>query len=125
MPVVIIVDSTIVGVAKPDPAIFSFALDVLDVKPEHVAYVGDSYAQRRRRGSRWPACGPSCSIPTTTMPVRTTTASRPWPSSTWSATRLLEQAAGDHLEARVSSAPSKIESTRASTKSRLTVYSSA
>ena len=44
VPVVIIVDSTIVGVAKPDPAIFSFALDVLDVKPEHVAYVGDSYA---------------------------------------------------------------------------------
>ena len=28
VPVVIIVDSTIVGVAKPDPAIFSFALDV-------------------------------------------------------------------------------------------------
>ena len=44
VPVVINVDSTIVGVAKPDPAIFSFALDVLDVKPEHVAYVGDSYA---------------------------------------------------------------------------------
>ena len=34
----------VVGVAKPDPAIFSFALDVLDSKPEHVAYVGDSYA---------------------------------------------------------------------------------
>jgi putative hydrolase of the HAD superfamily len=44
VPVVIIVDSTIVGVAKPDPAIFSFALDVLDVKPECIAYVGDSYA---------------------------------------------------------------------------------
>ena len=44
VPVVVIVDSTIVGVAKPDPAIFSFALDVLDAKPEHVAYVGDSYA---------------------------------------------------------------------------------
>ncbi len=44
VPVVVIVDSTIVGVAKPDPAIFSFALDVLDVKPESVAYVGDSYA---------------------------------------------------------------------------------
>jgi putative hydrolase of the HAD superfamily len=44
VPVVIIVDSTIVGVAKPDPAIFSFALEVLDVKPEHIGYVGDSYA---------------------------------------------------------------------------------
>jgi putative hydrolase of the HAD superfamily len=44
VPVVIIVDSTIVGVAKPDPAIFSFALEVLDVNPEHIAYVGDSYA---------------------------------------------------------------------------------
>ena len=44
VPVIIIVDSTIVGVAKPDPAIFSFALEVLDVKAESVAYVGDSYA---------------------------------------------------------------------------------
>jgi putative hydrolase of the HAD superfamily len=44
VPVIIIVDSTIVGVAKPDPAIFSFALEVLDVKAENVAYVGDSYA---------------------------------------------------------------------------------
>jgi FMN phosphatase YigB (HAD superfamily) len=44
VPVIVIVDSTIVGVAKPDPAIFSFALDVLDVKPEHVGYVGDSYS---------------------------------------------------------------------------------
>lgn len=44
VPVVVIVDSTIVGVAKPDPAIFTFALDVLDAEPENVAYVGDSYA---------------------------------------------------------------------------------
>ena len=44
VPVIIIVDSTIVGVAKPDPTIFSFALEVLDVKAERVAYVGDSYA---------------------------------------------------------------------------------
>jgi FMN phosphatase YigB (HAD superfamily) len=44
VPVISIVDSTIVGVAKPDPAIFSFALEVLGVKAEHVAYVGDSYA---------------------------------------------------------------------------------
>ncbi len=44
VPVIVIVDSTIVGVAKPDPAIFTFALDVLDAKPESIAYVGDSYA---------------------------------------------------------------------------------
>ena len=34
VPVISIVDSTIVGVAKPDPAIFSFALEVLGVKAE-------------------------------------------------------------------------------------------
>jgi len=44
VPVVVIVDSTIVGVAKPDPAIFAFAFEMLDVQPESTAYVGDSYA---------------------------------------------------------------------------------
>lgn len=37
-----VVDSDLVGVAKPDPAIFGFALDVLGLPPERVAYVGDS-----------------------------------------------------------------------------------
>ena len=58
MPVVIIIDSTIVGVAKPDPAIFSFALDVLDSKPEHVAYVGDSSRTTSSVRVR-PGCGRS------------------------------------------------------------------
>lgn len=37
-----IVDSTLVGVSKPDPAIFGFALEALDVEPGDAWYVGDS-----------------------------------------------------------------------------------
>jgi putative hydrolase of the HAD superfamily len=40
--VTVIVDSHLVGVAKPDPRIFGHALDVLGVEPARVAYVGDS-----------------------------------------------------------------------------------
>lgn len=39
----VIVDSHLVGVAKPDPAIFPFALDVMGLAPGRCAYVGDSY----------------------------------------------------------------------------------
>ena len=43
VPVGIVIDSAVVGVAKPDPAIFSFALDALGVPPsEAVLHVGDS-----------------------------------------------------------------------------------
>jgi len=43
VPVGIVVDSAVVGVAKPDPAIFSVALDALGVPPtEAVVHVGDS-----------------------------------------------------------------------------------
>jgi putative hydrolase of the HAD superfamily len=38
----VIVDSTIVGVSKPDPAIFGFALDALNLEPGEAWYVGDS-----------------------------------------------------------------------------------
>ena len=38
----VVVDSTIVGVAKPDPAIFAPALEVLGTAPERTLYVGDS-----------------------------------------------------------------------------------
>ncbi len=38
----VIVDSTLVGVSKPDPAIFSFALDALGVAAEETWYVGDA-----------------------------------------------------------------------------------
>lgn len=42
-PVRVVVDSHDVGVEKPDPKIFAFALDVFDgVARERVAYVGDS-----------------------------------------------------------------------------------
>jgi putative hydrolase of the HAD superfamily len=37
-----IVDSGVVGVAKPDPEIFAYALAALGVEPENAAYVGDS-----------------------------------------------------------------------------------
>ena len=38
----IVVDSHLVGVEKPDPAIFGFALDALGLPPERCAYVGDT-----------------------------------------------------------------------------------
>jgi putative hydrolase of the HAD superfamily len=37
-----IIDSTVVGVAKPDPAIFDFALQALGVDRQRTVYVGDS-----------------------------------------------------------------------------------
>ncbi len=37
-----IVDSTVVGIAKPDPAIFTPALEALGVEPEQALYVGDT-----------------------------------------------------------------------------------
>jgi FMN phosphatase YigB (HAD superfamily) len=41
-PVACVVDSHLVGVAKPNPGIFSTALAALDRPPDRVAYVGDS-----------------------------------------------------------------------------------
>jgi putative hydrolase of the HAD superfamily len=40
--VAVVVDSAVVGVEKPDPAIFRFALDALDVAPDRCLYVGDT-----------------------------------------------------------------------------------
>lgn len=39
----VILDSALVGVEKPDPAIFRAALAALDVGPEEALYVGDLY----------------------------------------------------------------------------------
>jgi len=39
----VVVDSTLAGVEKPDPAIFRAALSVLGVPPEEALYVGDLY----------------------------------------------------------------------------------
>ena len=39
----IIVDSHLVGLSKPDPAIFRHALELLGVEPEEAVFVGDSY----------------------------------------------------------------------------------
>lgn len=38
----VIVDSRVVGVAKPDPAIFDYALKPLDLLPEETWYLGDT-----------------------------------------------------------------------------------
>ncbi len=42
VPVEVVVDSHLVGVEKPDPAIFGFALDQLGLPAGRVAYVGDT-----------------------------------------------------------------------------------
>ena len=42
--VAVVVDSDVVGVEKPDPKIFSFALDALGVAAERCIYVGDTVA---------------------------------------------------------------------------------
>ena len=39
-----IIDSTVLGIAKPDARIFEAALSELDVAPNHAVYVGDSYS---------------------------------------------------------------------------------
>ncbi len=44
VPVDVILDSTVVGVAKPDPAIFRLALDAVGVAPGEVIHVGDTPA---------------------------------------------------------------------------------
>jgi HAD superfamily hydrolase (TIGR01509 family) len=40
----VIVDSHLVGLSKPEPAIFRHALELLDVEPDEAVFVGDSYA---------------------------------------------------------------------------------
>jgi putative hydrolase of the HAD superfamily len=42
VPVLAIIDSTVVGVSKPAAAIFRHALEPLGVAPEHAAYIGDT-----------------------------------------------------------------------------------
>jgi putative hydrolase of the HAD superfamily len=39
----VILDSAVVGVEKPDPAIFRAALTALEVAPEEALFVGDLY----------------------------------------------------------------------------------
>lgn len=39
----VIIDSAIVGVEKPDPRIFEIACERMDVAPDEVIYVGDTY----------------------------------------------------------------------------------
>ena len=39
----VIIDSTVVGVAKPNPEIFRFALEAMNLRAEQCLYVGDAY----------------------------------------------------------------------------------
>ena len=39
----VVIDSSLVGIEKPDPAIFRAAMEALDVAPEETLYVGDLY----------------------------------------------------------------------------------
>ena len=39
----VVIDSSLVGMEKPDPAIFRAALDALNIAPEEALYVGDLY----------------------------------------------------------------------------------
>lgn len=43
VPVVTVLDSAVVGAAKPDPAIFALALQALDVEASRAIFVGDSF----------------------------------------------------------------------------------
>jgi putative hydrolase of the HAD superfamily len=55
--VAIVVDSHVVGVEKPDPKIFSFALEELELAAERCLYVGDTVhfdVQGARAAGLWP-----------------------------------------------------------------------
>ena len=43
-PITHVIDSTVVGVAKPDPRIFELALEVVDAAPDRAVHVGDAYS---------------------------------------------------------------------------------
>jgi FMN phosphatase YigB (HAD superfamily) len=133
-----VIDSHVVGVAKPDPAIFDHALVHFDgVERARIAYVGDSVTMdvggARAAGLHPILLDPyddhpdldadrirtsaSCSTGSAHADVRSGRVARSGASATRRRAITLRQS--------VSSAPSKIDSTRASTNSRLTVYSSA
>jgi putative hydrolase of the HAD superfamily len=39
----VVIDSTVVGVAKPNPKIFDHALEPMGLRPDEVLYIGDTY----------------------------------------------------------------------------------
>ena len=69
----VVIDSAVVGVSKPDPAIFALALDALglpDVKRSTVVHVGDSL-RYDVTGAPRPGSGPSTWTRTAIAPPRT------------------------------------------------------
>jgi putative hydrolase of the HAD superfamily len=55
--VAVVIDSHVVGVEKPDPEIFTFALDILGMDPGRCIYVGDTVefdVQGARAAGLWP-----------------------------------------------------------------------
>lgn len=81
-PFALVVDSALVGIAKPDPAIYTLAVTELDLPPATVLHVGDSWerdvAAAHAAGLRtaWLAS------PSATMPVA--------PTDVWRISSLLE-----------------------------------
>ena len=76
-----VVDSFHIGILKPDPAIFTPALDALDIEPGRALYVGDTvYARRRRRAGRGDAGRAAGSVRRSCCPS-TTAAFPTWPPS--------------------------------------------
>ena len=76
-----VVDSDVVGVAKPDPAIFDHALaHFAEFERSRIAYVGDSVTMDIASAPR-PACTRSSSIRTTTTRVPRSSGSARSPNS--------------------------------------------
>ena len=70
VPVLAIVDSHVVGVAKPAAEIFRHALDPLGVAPDHALYIGDT-VRYDVRGARAAGLQPVHFDPYTLCPYRT------------------------------------------------------
>ena len=139
-----VIDSAVVGVAKPDPAIFDHAeVHFPGIARDRIAYVGDSVTMDVG-GATAAGLHPILIDPYDDHPgadLRPHQGARP---TSWIDHRVLRpgghrstverepRMGGRHVRRRaitfrqrVSSAPSKIDRTRASTNRRLTRYSSA
>lgn len=81
-PFALVVDSALVGIAKPDPSIYTLAVTELDLPPATVLHVGDSWqrdvAAAHAAGLRTAWLAP----PSATMPVE--------PTDVWRIASLLE-----------------------------------
>jgi FMN phosphatase YigB (HAD superfamily) len=70
VPVLAIVDSAVVGVAKPDPACFKHGIEAMGLPPSQIAYVGTAFPTMSAE-RRTPASFPFISTPTTCVEEKT------------------------------------------------------